>query len=175
MAAVDAVPEPEDPIVQTPPASAPILSDAQASGPAAPSPKPAEPIIVVRAEPPVAPPAPDPPALDRRVDVAQIAPAPRDAYVAQLTREHGATRLAVRQGDRVIGAVGFQVSDGRVAVHIGQVLDLFQDRMEDARFAALRGSEAAQQFVALETIRQAGVPLRYDAVYDELVLGDVQG
>lgn len=166
----------------TPASSATVqaIADGQASGSGRQA---AEPVIVVRAELPPASPLPAAPAgpaalpagLDWRVDMAQVAAVARDVHVAQLAQEQAAARLAVRQGDRVLGEVGFQVSDGRIAVHVGQVLDLFEDRMEDARFAALRGSQAAQQFVALETIRQAGVPLRYDAVYDELVLGDAPG
>ena len=79
--------------------------------------------------------------------------------------------MAVRQGRDVLGQVEFQVSGSGIGVHIGQVLDLFRDRMDSTQFAALRNSQAAQTFVSLETVRDAGVPLEYDPVYDELVLG----
>lgn len=105
----------------------------------------------------------------------QITQAPREVYMAQLGQDQSAARLAVRQSGEVVGVVQFQVSDGAIAVHLGQVLDLFRDRMDGTRFAQLRGSDAARQFVALETIRSAGVPLDYDAAYDELVLGESSG
>ena len=115
------------------------------------------------------------PGPDPRVDIAQITASERTAYVAQLTREQGSAQLAVRQGGEIIGALQFQVSDGGIAVHIGQVLDLFEARMDTARFAALRGSRAAETFVSLDRLRDAGVPLVYSAAYDELVLADLPG
>ena len=107
---------------------------------------------------------------DPRVEMEQIAPVSREIHMAQLGGTDGVL-MAVRQGRDVLGQVEFQVSGSGIGVHIGQVLDLFRDRMDSTQFAALRNSQAAQTFVSLETVRDAGVPLEYDPVYDELVLG----
>lgn len=109
-------------------------------------------------------------ALDPRVEIEQIAPFSRQIYMVQVAGE-GAVLMAVRSGNEVIGQVQFQVSAAGIGVHIGQVLDLFRDRMDGTQFARLRGSQAAQTFVSLDKVRSAGVPLDYDPVYDELVLG----
>ncbi len=131
---------------------------------------PNEPTEVVRRKP-----APALLGADPRVTIAQVTRSERSAYVAQLTRDELSTRLAVRQSGEVIGALQFQVSDGRIVVNVGQVLDLFEGRMDSDRFASLRGSRAAEQFVSLERLRDAGVPLSYSAAYDELVLAAPQG
>ena len=78
--------------------------------------------------------------------------------------------MAVRAGDQVLGQVEFQVADGQVSVRIGQVLDLFEGRMEGAEFASLRASSAAREFVSLDRLQAAGIPLDYNAAYDELTL-----
>lgn len=108
---------------------------------------------------------------DERAYVPQITDAGREAYIAQLSIDTSPTRMAVRMDGKVLGKVAFQVTDGEVSVRVGQVLDLFESGIDTARFAALRGSTAADQFVSLERIQRAGVPLHYDPIYDELVLG----
>lgn len=107
--------------------------------------------------------------------ISQISDEVRAAYIAQVDGASSASRLAVRSGDTVLGAVEFQVADGAVSVRIGQILDLFESGMEQARFAELRQSEASQQFVSLERIQAAGIPLEYNAAYDELTLDRVRG
>ena len=116
------------------------------------------------------------PQRDERAYVPQISDTARTAYIAQLNAESASgQRLAVRIGGELVGEIAFQVSDGTVSVDIGQLLDVFQSRFEPARFAALRGSSAAGQLVSLERVREAGIPLRYDPVYDELVLASQSG
>lgn len=117
----------------------------------------------------------DPPLRDERVYIPQISDSARTAYIAQVTSGAAVQQLAVRVGDEIIGTVRFQIAEGHVSVHIGQVLDLFEGRMDSARFAALRRSPAAREFVPLETVRGAGIPLRYDPAYDELVLAATSG
>lgn len=75
-----------------------------------------------------------------------------------------------------MGTVAFQVtSDRSISVHLGQVLDLFENRFEDARFAQLRNATSASKFVDISRIADAGISIRYDAVYDELVISDQAG
>lgn len=115
------------------------------------------------------------PLLDPRVDVPQIAETAREVYLAQLSSELAESRLPVRSGERVMGAVQFQVTDGEISIHIGQLLDLFVEQMDAEEFASLRASAAAEQFVSLNTVRAAGIPLAYNAIYDELALEPVGG
>lgn len=107
--------------------------------------------------------------------VSQISDNVRAAYITQVDVSGSDQRLAVRSGGRVLGAVQFQVNDGMVSVNIGQVLDLFEGRIDSARFAELRESQAALEFVSLDQLRSAGVPLDYNAAYDELTLDSNRG
>lgn len=107
--------------------------------------------------------------------VPQISDGARAAYIAQLDVDSDRGRMALRVDGEVLGKVDFQVADGRVSVRIGQVLDLFRRRFDQTEFARLRASQAADQFVSLERVRAAGVPLAYDAVYDELVIERTRG
>lgn len=107
--------------------------------------------------------------------VSQVSDSIRAAYIAQIDASAPEQRLAVRSGDKMLGAVQFQVSGQQVSVHIGQVLDLFAAQIEPALFAQLRQSAAADEFVTLDRIRSAGIPLDYNAAYDELVLGPDRG
>ncbi len=102
--------------------------------------------------------------------IPQISDSARAAYIAQVDAAEPGQRMAVRSGDRVLGQVEFQVADGQVAVRIGQVLDLFQGRIDGAEFAQLRASSAAREFVSLDRLHAAGIPLDYNAAYDELTL-----
>ncbi|MGN6497050.1 MAG: hypothetical protein ACTHK5_06880 [Tsuneonella sp.] len=136
--------------------------------------------LVARANPPAlasAVPVPPTPTVqlaaahrDERAYVPQITDGGREAYIAQLGIDSSPVRMAVRMDGKVLGKVAFQVADGEVSVRVGQVLDLFESGFDAERFAALRSSAAADQFVSLERIQRAGVPLHYDPVYDELVL-----
>lgn len=112
----------------------------------------------------------------RKVDIDQISSSSQLAYVEQLTRSHSQQRMAVRVDGNEMGTVAFQVTPGRsISVHLGQVLDLFENRFEDARFAQLRNASSAEKFVEISRIADAGISIRYDAVYDELVISDQAG
>lgn len=112
---------------------------------------------------------------DRGVYIPQVTQSVRAAYIAQVDAAAPGQRLAVRAGDTVIGKVQFQVTDGVVSVNIGQVLDLFEGHFDSGRFAELRGSQAAQSFVSLDRLQAAGIPLEYNAAYDELTLAPQLG
>lgn len=114
-------------------------------------------------------------AVSDLVYIPQITDSARAAYIAQVDLAPSEQRLAVRSRGETLGAVAFQVEDGMVSVHIGQVLDLFEGKMDQARFAALRGSPAAGTFVSLERLQAAGIPITYNPAYDELVLDPERG
>lgn len=113
--------------------------------------------------------------LDPRVDMAQIATNGRTAYMAQLSSELSQSRLAVRQGINIIGEIQFDMIEGRMAVNVGQVLELFEPHLGQMLYADLRNSRSAGEFVTLERLAANGISLTYDAVYDELVLSPDAG
>jgi hypothetical protein len=145
---------------EAPPASTTVLSAPEAS-------------LAIDAAPQLA--AAAHPIEDRGVYIPQITESARAAYIAQVDAAAPGQRLAVRAGDQVLGSIQFQVADGVVSVDIGQVLDLFEGRFDSARFAALRGSQSAQSFVSLKRLQAAGIPLEYNAAYDELTLSARRG
>ncbi|HBR85318.1 MAG TPA: hypothetical protein DD861_14235, partial [Erythrobacter sp.] len=95
--------------------------------------------------------------LDPRVDMAQIATNGRTAYMAQLSSELSQSRLAVRQGTNIIGEIQVDMIEGRMAVHVGQVLELFEPRLDQMLYADLRNSRAAGEFVTLERLAANGI------------------
>jgi hypothetical protein len=171
-AAAPALPPPVEMAVEAPsaltavsptPEAAPAI--AKATIELAPAVADAEPVLTVAANP----------FEDRLVYIPQISQSVRAAYIAQVDAAAPGQRLAVRAGDTVLGTVQFQVADGVVSVNVGQVLDLFEGRFDSARFAELRGSHAAQSFVSLDQLQGAGIPLEYNAAYDELTLAAQRG
>lgn len=102
--------------------------------------------------------------------IPQISNSARAAYIAQVDAAAPGQRMAVRSGEQILGQVEFQVADGEVSVRVGQVLDLFKGRMDGAEFAHLQASSAALEFVSLDRLQAAGIPLDYNAAYDELTL-----
>lgn len=103
----------------------------------------------------------------------QIGSRPASAYMGQIDPTVQQGRLAVRYGDRALATVAFQIVPGAgMSVHSGQLLDLFRDGMDAPTFARLRNSAASDSFVSLDRLAAEGIPVRYDPVYDEIVVGD---
>lgn len=114
--------------------------------------------------------------VSQKADIEQIAPPSRVAFVDQLTKSASEQRMAVRLEGVTIGTVAFQVTPERaISVHLGHVLDLFEDRFDEVRFAQLRGAEEAAAYISLDRFADAGIPVRYDPVYDELVISTHAG
>lgn len=113
---------------------------------------------------------------ERRAYIDQVSKLPPDAQIAQIEIRDASSQMVLRHGGRSIATVAFQVDEAsRISVSIGQVLDAFKDRFDVERFAYLRGSRASDMFVTLEWLREAGVPISYDPVYDELILPEYTG
>ena len=106
---------------------------------------------------------------DDRAYVSQISAPDRQVYVSQLQLGER-QQLAIRIDGRVAGQIQFAASQGRIEIHLGQVLDVFKSYIEPAHYNTLRNSKAASEFVSLEKIQGAGINIRYNAAYDELVL-----
>lgn len=80
-------------------------------------------------------------------------------------------RLTVRLDGVAVGKVGVAITDTRaVAVQLGDLLDIVAERMPPDRYEQLRQSPATAALVTLDRLREAGISLRYDAAYDELLL-----
>ena len=155
-----------------PPALAIVLPSAQATpATAEPASEPALAAMDTGPGPEIAPRTPD----EGRAYIPQITDSVRAAYVAQVDVAETDQRLAVRADDTVPGKVQFQVTNNVVSVNIGQVIDLFEGQLDSGLFAKLHGSQAAQSFVSLERLQASGVPLEYNAAYDELILATQRG
>lgn len=88
-----------------------------------------------------------------------------------LLQEDAPSELAVRLGDRTIGKVAVRVSQiNTIDVQLSGLLDMMADRFSPEEFTRLRGSVAAGSYVPLDQLRAAGLGLRYDPIYDELVV-----
>lgn len=68
------------------------------------------------------------------------------------------------------GELEFSDESQILSVRLGSLLNLICERFEPGEFERLSQSSAASEFVAVEILAAMGIPLRYDPVYDELVL-----
>ena len=122
-----------------------------------------------RSEPNVDPKTPE---LNPRVAIDQIEETSSSVFVAQIAPSVNLEGMAVRLFEKAIGDVAFQVdSAGKIEIRVSQILDLLEDRFDEADFARLRNSDASREFVSLTDLRGNGIPVRYDPVYDELIIG----
>ncbi|MCV0382366.1 MAG: hypothetical protein K5799_02765 [Erythrobacter sp.] len=119
------------------------------------------------------PPPPLPASNGSSAYIDQIGSRSSSAYMGQIDPTVQQGRLAMRYGDRALATVAFQIVPGAgMSVHSGQLLDLFRDGMDAPTFARLRNSAASDSFVSLDRLAAEGIPVRYDPVYDEIVVGD---
>lgn len=83
------------------------------------------------------------------------------------------TRIGVQMYGERLGAVPLRVlGNGVPSLQLGDLLALVRSRLAPEQFERLSGSAAADEYVSLETLRKAGIPVRYDAARDELKLGE---
>jgi hypothetical protein len=70
------------------------------------------------------------------------------------------------------GTVPLLIADGgdTISVRLGDLLDLVEPGMERAVFASLSPSASASEYVSLNTLRESGIPVRFDG-HDRLVIG----
>ena len=79
--------------------------------------------------------------------------------------------IPVQINGRQAGLLPLQISDGnKISVKLADFLEMFRDDPAAADLAPLAGTQAAQEYVTLERIRAAGIPLRYDVAQDRLTL-----
>jgi hypothetical protein len=83
------------------------------------------------------------------------------------------TRIGVQMYGERLGAVPLRVlGSGVPTLRLGDLLGLVQTRLAPGQYERLAASAAAGEFVSLDTLRKAGIPVRYDAARDELKLGE---
>ncbi|MGJ8606255.1 MAG: hypothetical protein ACSHXH_19250 [Marivita sp.] len=81
------------------------------------------------------------------------------------------TQLDARVNGVLTGAVDFEQRDGSIAVRLGSVVDMLQDRFSASELAQLQSGNAADTFITLADLQAAGIPISYDPVYDEVSFG----
>ena len=83
------------------------------------------------------------------------------------------TQIGVQLYGERLGGVPLRVlGSGVPSLKLGDLLGLLKNRMALANYEALASSGAAEEFVSLDTLRKAGIAVRYDAARDELRLGE---
>ena len=80
----------------------------------------------------------------------------------------GKTHLTTIVDGKAAGALEFSDANQTIAVRLGSLLDLLKDRFPPDQFESMARSPAADAFVPIERLSDAGIPIAYDAVYDEL-------
>lgn len=114
------------------------------------------------------------PTLAARVDAMQITLPPPlrlgEVERAALLTE-SPSHLLVRVGDSALGSVALRTSGPNgFDVQLSGLLELLADRFDSSEFERLRDSAAADTFVSFAQLRAIGLNLRYDPVYDELLI-----
>lgn len=110
--------------------------------------------------------------LAQKAQIAQLSVPRAVERELALLQEEAPAEVAVRFDDRAIGMVAIRVSQiNTVDVQLSGLLEVMADRFAPEEFARLRDSAAADTYVPLDELRAAGLGLRYDPVYDELVVG----
>jgi len=81
------------------------------------------------------------------------------------------SQLITRIDGRVAGQLEFQQTNKALAVRLGSVVELLKDRYNMSEFERITASSAADVFVTMAQLRDAGIPITYDPVYDEFNVG----
>lgn len=109
--------------------------------------------------------------LAAKVDAMQVpAFVLADQELAAL-RTEAPVEMTVRLGGEAVGKVAFRMAETRtIEIQLSGLLDLVADRLAPDEFVRLRASAAAESFVSMHQLRAIGLSLRYDPVYDELLI-----
>ena len=81
------------------------------------------------------------------------------------------TELDARVNGVLAGSVDFQQTDGSIAIRLGSVVELMSGRFSASELEHLSSSAASDSYVTLMELQAAGVPIRYNAAYDEVEFG----
>ena len=81
------------------------------------------------------------------------------------------SRLATRIDGRVAGELDFQQDMQTIKIRIGSIVELLKDRYETAELDRIARSASGDVYLSISQLQQAGIPISYDPVYDELAFG----
>lgn len=81
------------------------------------------------------------------------------------------TRLDARVNGVLTGSVDFRQLDGTIAIRLRSVVEMLQDRFSSSEIDHLRQGQAIDSFITLAELQAAGIPIRYNAAYDEVEFG----
>ena len=81
------------------------------------------------------------------------------------------SQLTTRIDGKAAGKVDFQQSATGLAVRLGSIVELLADRYEANQIARIRSSAAGEVYLPLLQLREQGIPISYDPVYDEFNVG----
>lgn len=101
-------------------------------------------------------------------------PAPAPNVGAQAARETmliAKTRLDARVNGVLTGKVDFRQQGGTIAIKLRSVVEILRDRFSASEFDALVAGQSADRFIPLAELQAAGIPIRYNAAYDEVEFG----
>lgn len=69
------------------------------------------------------------------------------------------------------GKVNLRIAnDATILVNSGEVVSLFRDQISDKALASLEASSDSEKYVDFDTLRAAGIDVRYDAVHDMVLM-----
>ena len=81
------------------------------------------------------------------------------------------SKLVTRIDGQVAGQLDFQQTNQALSVRLGSIVELLKDRYDMGEFERITASSASDLFVSMHQLRDAGVPITYDPVYDEFNVG----
>ncbi len=81
------------------------------------------------------------------------------------------SQLDARVNGVLTGSVDFQQLEGTIAIRLGSVVDMLHDRFAVSELDRISGAGALDSFVTLTQLQSAGIPIRYDPIYDEVEFG----
>ncbi|MEM8724830.1 MAG: hypothetical protein AAGE86_04820 [Pseudomonadota bacterium] len=81
------------------------------------------------------------------------------------------SQLVTRIDGQVAGELDFQQTNNALAVRLGSIVELLRDRYDMSEFERITASSASDMFVSMGQLRDAGIPITYDPVYDEFNVG----
>ena len=80
-------------------------------------------------------------------------------------------QLPVQVDGEAIGQLTMHVVPNQpVALHLKELVSLFDAQIEPEALAALNASSSIDQYITFERLREAGIDIRYDAARDQIRL-----
>jgi len=108
--------------------------------------------------------------LARIVDPIRPATLPSSTSSSAFAPDIG-SQMLTRIDGQLAGKLDFQQIDQSLSVRLGSIVELLKDRYDVSEFAQITSSSASDTFLTIRQLRDAGIPISYDPVYDEFNVG----